>query len=192
LFGTTIFFLLFSADWAKDIPRIVHAAAQQDYGPLAAVLPLNVLTAMPLHWGMRRSVLCSEDVTLTSEKEVRHASEQSIVGDTSNLGLLASCRRWPIGALPKDYFEPIHSDVPVLAISGVEDPVVPPHRAAAALATLSRATHLLVPGTSHAPNFPGCARDLAAQFLKQGSGNGLDRSCVLDVQRPRFTVPSDQ
>ena len=192
VFGTTVFFMLFSADWAKDIPRVVHAAARHDYGPLAAVLPLNVLTATPVHWGMRRSVLCSEDVSLTTAREVRRASEQSVVGDNSNLGLLASCGRWPVGTLPKGYFEPIHSDVPVLAISGVEDPVLPPHRAEAALATLARAVHLVVPGTAHGPNFPGCARDLAAQFLREPSGTALDKSCVLDVQRPRFTLPSDQ
>jgi pimeloyl-ACP methyl ester carboxylesterase len=192
VFGTTIFFLLFAADWAKDIPRIVHSAAHKDYGPLAAVLPLNVLTAVPVHWGMRRTVLCSEDVTQTTESEVRRASEASVVGDNSNLGLLASCRRWPAGTLPKDYFEPIHSDVAVLAISGVEDPVVPPHRAEPALRTLRQAVHLVLPGTAHGPNFPGCVRDLAAQFLRQGSGKGLDGSCVRDLQRPRFTVPSEQ
>ena len=189
VFGTTIFFLLFATEWAKEIPGIIHAAAAEDYTPLAAVLPLNVLTAVPVHWGMRRSVLCSEDVTLTAEAEVRRASEESIVGDTSNLGLLASCRQWPIGSLPKGYFDPIQSDVPVLAISGVEDPVLPPHRAEAALRTLPNATHIVVPGIAHGPNFPGCVRDIAAEFLDKGSGMKLTPSCVLSISRPPFTLP---
>ncbi len=189
VFSTTIFFLLFTTEWSKDIPRIVHTAARGDFGPLAAVLPLNVLTAAPVHWGMRRSVLCSEDVALTTEDEVRRASDASVVGDTSNLGLLASCDEWPKGTLPRSYFDPVHSTVPILAISGVEDPVLPPHRAEAALRTLPNATHLVVPGTAHGPNFPGCVRELAAQFLEAGSGTDLDTSCVLDVQRPRFSIP---
>jgi pimeloyl-ACP methyl ester carboxylesterase len=192
VFGTTVFFLLFTTEWAKDIPRIVHAAARGDYAPLAAMLPLNVLTAAPVHWGLRRSVLCSEDVTLTTEDEVSRASHASVVGDTSNLGLLASCGEWPTAALPRGYFDPIHSSVPILAISGVEDPVLPPHRAEGALRTLPNATHVVVPGTAHGPNFPGCVRALAAQFLEAGSGKALETSCVLDVQRPRFTIPRAQ
>jgi len=189
VFGTTVFFLLFSTEWSKDIPRIVHSAALGDYRPLAEVLPLNVLTAAPVHWGMRRSVLCAEDVALTTENEVRRASEASVVGDTSNLGLLASCAEWPTSTLPRSYFDPIHSTVPILAISGVEDPVLPPHRAEAALRTLPNATHVVVPGTAHGPNFPGCTRDLAARFLEAGADKGLDPACVLEVQRPRFTIP---
>jgi pimeloyl-ACP methyl ester carboxylesterase len=189
VFGTTIFFLLFATDWAKDLPRIVHDAAQHDYEALAVVLPLNVLTAGPVHWGMRRSVLCSEDVTLTTEADVERASEESVVGDKSNLGLLASCRNWPVGALPKGYFDPIRSDVPILVISGVEDPVLPPHRAEAALRMLPNATHIVAPGTAHGPNFPGCVYDLAAQFLAAGSGTELETSCVTEIRRPPFTTP---
>ena len=189
VFGTTLFFLMFATEWSKDIPRVVHAAARGDYAPLGALLPLNVLTAVPVHWGMRRSVLCSEDVSITNEEDVRRAGAASMVGDTSNVGLLASCRQWPVGALPNGYFDPVRTDVPILAISGVEDPVLPPHRAEAALAYLSNATHVVVPGTAHGPNFPGCVRTLTAQFLEDASGKKLDASCVPDITRPPFTVP---
>jgi pimeloyl-ACP methyl ester carboxylesterase len=188
VFGTTIFFLMFATEWSKEIPRIVHAAARGDFEPLSAFLPVSVVTALPVHWGMRRSVLCSEDVTITSEADVRRAGEGSIVGDTSNVGLLASCRQWPVGALPAGYFDPIRTDVPILAISGVEDPVLPPHRAEEALRTLPNATHLVVPGTAHGPTFPGCVGQLAAQFLEEGSGRKLKTSCVLNISRPPFSV----
>ena len=188
VFGTTLFFLLFLTDWSREIPRVIAAAVAEDYTPLAGFLPLNVLTAVPVNWGMRRSVLCAEDVALISEQEVRRASEDSIVGDSSNVGLVASCRLWPIGSLPGGYFEPIVSDVPVLAISGVEDPVLPPHRAEAALAGLHNATHLVVPGVAHGPNLPGCTRDLAAAFLAAGSGAKLDTACVKTIERPPFTI----
>lgn len=187
VFGTTLFFLLFVTEWAREIPRVIAAAVAGDYGPLASFLPLNVHTAVPVHWGMRRSVLCSEDVSLINEQDVRRASEDSVVGDTSNVGLVASCRLWPIGTLPRGYFEPIVTDVPILAISGVEDPVLPPHRAEAALPGLRNATHLVVPGIAHGPNFPGCVRDLAAAFLKAGSGAKLDTACVKSIERPPFT-----
>jgi pimeloyl-ACP methyl ester carboxylesterase len=188
VFGTTLFFLLFASEWASSIPRVVHAAARGDYQPLAEVLPLNVITAVPVHWGMRRSVLCSEDVALTTEAEVRRASEESMIVDNSNVGLLASCRLWPAGTLPPGYFDPVRTDAPILAISGVEDPVLPPHRAEAALPALPNAIHIVVPGTAHGPNFPGCVRGLAAAFLDTPSARKLDLECVRDIRRPPFVT----
>jgi pimeloyl-ACP methyl ester carboxylesterase len=186
VFSTTIFFLLFATEFARDIPRTVHAAAHGNFEPFAAALPLTALTAVPVHWGMRRSVLCAEDVSLANEADVRSAGERTMMGDMSNLGLLASCRHWPVGTLPRGYFDPVSSDVPILAISGVEDPVLPPHRAEAALRTLPNAVHVVVPGAAHGPNFPACVRDIAARFLEQGSGKSLDTSCVTSMARPPF------
>jgi pimeloyl-ACP methyl ester carboxylesterase len=188
VFATTIFFLLFATEWSKEIPRIVHAAADGDYKPFAAFLPLSVLTAAPVHWGMRRSILCAEDIALTSEDEIRRSGRHTAVGDASNLGLLASCREWPIGELPRGYSEPVKSAVPVFAISGEEDPVLPPHRAVDALKWLPNATHVIVPGAAHGPNFPGCTAGLAKEFLEGASAAKLDTSCVLKHQRPPFSV----
>lgn len=188
VFGTTLFFLLFAADWAKEIPRIVHAAAADDYGPFAQFLPLSVLTAAPVHWGMRRTVLCSEDIALTTEEEIRRSGRDTTVGDASNLGLLAACREWPVGELPKGYSEPVTTDVPILAITGEEDPVLPPHRAEQALRSLPNAIHVVVPGAAHGPNFPGCTSALATEFLETASGKTLDTSCVLKHERPPFTI----
>jgi pimeloyl-ACP methyl ester carboxylesterase len=188
VFGTTIFFLLFAADWAREIPAIVQATAAGDDRPLAEAITRTVATALPVHWGMRRSVLCSEDVTRTTEDEVRAVTEASVLRDPSNLGLLAACRQWPTATLPKDYFAPVRSNVPVLAVSGVEDPVLPPHRAEEALRTLPNAVHVVVPGTAHGPTFPSCVADLARRFLDAGSGKGLDVSCVAAAKRPSFTT----
>ena len=191
VFSTTLFFLLFVSEWAKEIPRIVDAAAAGDYAPFAAFIPVSALTAGPVHWGMRRTVLCSEDIPLTSEAEIRHAGRQTTVGDTSNLGLLAACREWPVGTLPRGYSEPVKTDVPILAISGEEDPVLPPHRAEQALQWLTKGIHLVVPGAAHGPNFPGCTGALAREFLEAASGETLDTSCVLKHERPRFTIPHE-
>ena len=188
VFGTTLFFLLFVTDWSKEVPRIVHAAAQGDFTPLSAYLPLSILTASPVHWGMRRTVLCSEDIPLTTEEEIRSAARNTAVADVSNIGLLQACREWPVGKLPAGYSEPVRSDVPVLAISGEEDPVLPPHRAQAALEGLPNSTHVIVPGVAHGPNFPGCTTALAKQFLEAGSAKGLDTSCALKSARPPFTI----
>ena len=188
VFGTTIFFLLFASDWSREIPRIVHAAARDDYAPLATFLPLSVLTAGPVHWGMRRTVLCAEHIPLTTEDEIRGSGRGTMVGDNSNLGLMAACREWPAGELPKGYSEPVNTDVPILAISGDEDPVLPPHRAEEALRWLPNAAHVIVPGAAHGPSFPGCTTALAKRFLDAGSARDLDPSCASTHQRPAFTT----
>lgn len=190
VFGTTLFFLLFASDWSKEIPRIVHAAAGGDYKPFAAFVPLTVLTAGPVHWGMRRTVLCAEDVPLITEGDIRGSGRGTMVGDASNLGLMAACKEWPVGALPTGYSDPVKSDVPIFVISGAEDPVLPPHRAEEALKWLPNATHVVVPGAAHGPSFPGCTTALAKQFLEAGSGKKLDTSCALRHERPPFTVPA--
>jgi pimeloyl-ACP methyl ester carboxylesterase len=190
VFGTTMFFLLFASDWSKEIPRIVHAAAAGDYKPFASSLPLSVLTATPVHWGMRRTVLCAEDISLITEDDIRGSGRGTMVGDESNLGLMAACKEWPTGSLPPGYSEPVKTDVPILAISGAEDPVLPPHRAEDALKWLPNATHVVVPGAAHGPSFPGCTTKLAKQFLDSGSGKNLDTSCALEHHRPPFTMPA--
>jgi pimeloyl-ACP methyl ester carboxylesterase len=190
VFGTTIFFLLFASDWSKEIPRIVHAAAAGDYKPFAAFLPLSVLTAAPVHWGMRRTVLCAEDIPLVTEEEIRGVGTGTMVGDASNLGLLAACQEWPVGELPTGYNTAVETDVPILAISGADDPVLPPHRAEHALQSLPNATHLVIPGAAHGPSFPGCTTVLSKQFLEAGSGKNLDTSCILEHARPPFTTPA--
>jgi pimeloyl-ACP methyl ester carboxylesterase len=190
VFGTTLFFLLFASDWSKEIPRIVHHAARGDFQPFAAFLPLSVLTAAPVHWGMRRTVLCAEDISLISEEEIRGLGRSTMVGDASNLGLLAACKEWPAGELPRGYSEPVKTDVPVLAISGEEDPVLPPHRAQSALQWLPNATHVVVPGAAHGPSFPGCTTTLAKEFLEAGAARDLNTTCVLQHARPPFTVLS--
>ena len=190
VFGTTIFFLLFASDWSREIPRIVHAAVRGDYAPLAAFLPLSVLTAAPVHWGMRRTVLCAEDIPLITEEDIRGSGRGTMVGDNSNLGLMAACREWPAGELPKGYNDPVKTDVPILAISGDEDPVLPPHRAEDALRWLPNAAHVIVPGAAHGPSFPGCTTALAKQFLDAGTARGLDTSCASSHGRPAFTTPA--
>jgi pimeloyl-ACP methyl ester carboxylesterase len=190
VFGSGIFFLLFATEWSRHLPYVVHAAARGRFQPFATiVVPVMAASAMPVHWGMRRSVLCAEDVPLVTAEEVRKAGQTSVFGAVSDLGLLASCRHWPAGVTPSGFSDPIKTDVPILAISGEEDPVLPPRRAESALRYLSRALHVVVPGTGHGPNFPGCVRELAAQFLELGTTESLRPSCVASIERPAFAIP---
>jgi pimeloyl-ACP methyl ester carboxylesterase len=190
VFGSGIFFLLFATDWSRHLPHVVHAAARGRFQPFATLaVPVMVASAVPVHWGMRRSVLCAEDVSQVTADQVRKSGETSTLGSASDLGLVASCREWPVGAIPAGFTEPIKSDVPILAISGEEDPVLPPRRAESALRYLSNALHLVMPGVGHGPNFPGCVRELAAQFLESGTTEGLRPTCVGSLERPAFTVP---
>jgi hypothetical protein len=88
--------------------------------------------------------------------------------------------------LPDGYGDPVESDRPVLLLSGFLDPVTPPRWGAIVGQSLSNATEIVVPGVGHGTLFYGCVPDLMAEFIEQGSAEGLDISCVDSIKRPRF------
>jgi pimeloyl-ACP methyl ester carboxylesterase len=99
-----------------------------------------------------------------------------------------ACEQWPRAELPAEYFEPVHSDVPVLVLSGDLDPATPPAWGEQVAATLSRALHVVVPGVGHGTWNRGCVPRLMAEFVERGDLEGLDPSCTQRLHRPPFFV----
>ena len=66
----------------------------------------------------------------------------------------------------------VHSDVPVVFLNGVNDPVNPPANVAAATATMPNALLVSVPGTGHwtlnYATHPGCLIADATEFIQAG------------------------
>jgi fermentation-respiration switch protein FrsA (DUF1100 family) len=62
---------------------------------------------------------------------------------------MAACRAWPAGSVPPSYGQPVESDVPVLLLSGILDPVVPPKWGDLAASGLPNSLHLVLPDAHH-------------------------------------------
>ena len=98
------------------------------------------------------------------------------------------CSLWPRGAIPADFRQPVSSTVPVLLISGEADPVTPPANADEVAQTLPQSLRLVVPGQGHNVIYRGCLPQVAADFVKSGTAQGLDTACVQDIRPLPFFV----
>ena len=105
--------------------------------------------------------------------------------------MLAVCGIWPRGTAPADFAQPLASDVPVLLLSGADDPVTPPAGAVAAMQGLARSRHLVVPGEGHGQVGVTCMDRVMAAFVRDADPKALDASC-LERSRPApfFTSPA--
>jgi len=101
------------------------------------------------------------------------------LGDTIVDALITTCSVWPPGQLDDDLQSPLHSDRPVLILSGDADPVTPPAYGERILTTLSNARHLIGRGQGHGLARVGCVPELMRQFIDQLDPRGLDASCLL-------------
>lgn len=79
---------------------------------------------------------------------------------------ISVCSVWRPDPPPKQTFDPVVSDVPVLILAGEYDPVCPPFFGELAAKTLAHSRFLMIPSASHAAiNADDCVRKIANRFL---------------------------
>ncbi len=130
---------------------------------------------------LQLSVLCSEDVPLYANPAPGAAP--TFLGNGAREAFRGLCAEWPRAPLDPAFHEAPRMEVPALLLSGEADPVTPPRWADLAAATLPASRRITVPGQGHGVFARGCIPRIVAEFVKQGSADGLDVSC-LDRLRP--------
>jgi len=136
--------------------------------------------------GMGYSVLCAEDVPFYSLEEAAKANAGTYLGDKSVMQLINICNVWPHASVPASFKTPVHSDVPVLLLSGEADPVTPPAYGDRAARTLTNSMHIVAPGMGHNVIYRGCIPRIAADFIEAGKLQGLDTACIQEIQPMPF------
>ncbi len=180
--------VLYNPVFAGQFPSMVHHAFKNDWaGYGAAVLNVNARLERILARGMWFSILCAEDVPNITETEVKNETEGTLLGDFQVRLYQKACQEWPKGNIPKDYFAPIHSDVPVLLISGVLDPATPPEMAEQTAHDLAHSRLIAIQEGTHGTGSP-CIDGLIANFVEQGSVEHLDASCTNEIHLPPFAT----
>jgi len=179
---------------ASLLPMALHEAdANGNYTPLAGLFLMSSEGVRDqIAFGMHNSVICSEDIPFVEERSVDRARLASTYLGTEMLeGLRAICTVWPRGPVDADLRAPLASDVPVLLLSGADDPVTPPAGAVAAMQGLARSRHLVVPGEGHGQVGVTCMDRVMAAFVRDADPKALDASC-LERSRPApfFTSPA--
>lgn len=186
LFATRIHLLLLSSSLAARIPFLVHRAAAGDFEPFAELAAeFGRAIVEQIDYGMQLSVLCTEDVALIKPQDVDPETKGTFLGGARVRHMIEVCKEWPQGRLPKDFLAPVQSMTPTLLISGALDPATPPRFGDEVARHLGRGRHVVIPEGSHVDGGT-CIDGLVQQFLKAGSAESLDISCVEGIHRPPF------
>jgi pimeloyl-ACP methyl ester carboxylesterase len=189
VFLSGLFRPLYVAELASLLPFGIASAARGDFSPLLAQnLEFADDVSENLSLGMHLAVVCSEDIPLVTPADLS-AADRSFFGRALVNDFVRACRDWPRGRVPEDYYTPVTSDVPTLALSGGIDPATPPRHAQQVVATLPNARHLVAPHLGHGVSLHGCAPRLVEEFIRKASARDLDGSCLEKIPRPLYVLP---
>lgn len=176
---------LYQSEQLSILPPMLHQAyAHGNFTALARTADaIAGQMASTLAVGMHNSVVCTEDVPFfTLDKAQREALSETYMGDLMVQALEATCEVWPSGRIDDDFRTPVTADVPVLLLSGEDDPITPPDYAEAVLAHLPRGRHLVAPGQGHFVSPRGCLPSLVAQFISSDGMAKTSAGCLDRLQ----------
>jgi hypothetical protein len=79
-------------------------------------------------------------------------------------------------------------DIPTVILSGEIDPVTPPQYGEELATYVPNSLHAIIPNAGHEYGaiWEDCFDDVIAQFISQGSVEGLDATCIDQHVRPPF------
>jgi pimeloyl-ACP methyl ester carboxylesterase len=181
----------YNSSQASLLPLALHEArTRQNYVPLAGLFLMSSEGLRgQLAYGMHNSVICSEDIPFIVTANVDRARLAGTYLGTEQLDALqALCGEWPRGPVDADFRKLVHSDVPVLLLSGKDDPVTPPSNAQAAMRELTHARHLVLTGQGHGQVGATCMDRVLADFVHDAAADRLDASCTERIRpEPFFT-----
>lgn len=192
-FGYTVRGMLYGNGQAMALPAwIHHAAAEEDFSAFArAYYQRAAGLAQFVADGLYLSIMCSEDVPYFSDEEVRRFTEGTFLGDYLVRDYRRACSLWPRGEIPEGYHEPVATDAPVLILSGDRDPVTPPSWGEEGAREMSSALHLVFARQGHGVSFNPCVQGIYREFLEAGSVEGLETSCIEELEAPVFEIEAD-
>lgn len=185
--------MLYAPEASRRIPLLLHrAAANGDYGGFAEFqLRRNLGLARRVALGMYFAITCTEDVARVDAEAVYASGRGTFLADHRARPHIEGCMGWPPGELPAGFGEEVESDVPVLIITGANDPVTPPASARAAASRLTNGRVIIVPDGAHGFNgLEGaeCIERIAAAFLDTADPAAPDEACLADVKRRPFVL----
>ncbi len=183
----------YTSEQAAVLPLMLHLARSGNFTPLAGQFMLMLHNyGDALAYGMHNSVVCTEDVPFFKPESIDRAKlSQTFLGVVQVDALQSLCTDWPRGPMDADLHAPLNSNVPVLLLSGGNDPVTPKEGAEAARAGLKHSLHLVLEGLGHGQLAAPCMDRVMAQFIERGSVAGLDTSCTKNAKAlPFFLSPA--
>ncbi len=183
----------YSSEQAALLPLTLDLAKAGNYTPLVGQFLMTVRELGDvIAYGMHNSVVCTEDVPFYEPEKIdRKKIAETFMGDSQVDALETLCKDWPRGPIDPDLHAPLKSDVPVLLLSGGNDPVTPAASGERTRVGLTNSVHLVLPDLGHGQIGAPCMDRVMADFLASGAVKGLDTSCTKRAKpMPFFTSPA--
>lgn len=189
-FSSTIRLLSYTTETVALIPFLIHNAYQyQDFSNFAAQYRIVSRQLSPsISFGMSYSVLCTEDYPYFDNHLIEQMKQDTYYGDLQIRALDEICAIWPQGVVPSKFKQPVIAEMPVLLLSGEDDPVTPPENADQVAQGLSNSLSIVVRGQGHNVINRGCLPDVAFRFIEAGSVENLDLSCIQTIRAAPFFI----
>lgn len=169
------------------MPLLIDEAVTGNFQPLGAQF-MMIANSMSdaINIGMHNAVVCTEDAPYFSSAGIsRDELEATYIGPLQLDALDAMCSVWPKGVIDENFKEPVQSDVPVLLLSGENDPITPPAYADLAAVDFGNALHLTGRQQGHGLAPRGCTPGIIGEFVASASVEGLATDCLERV----FAMP---
>lgn len=181
-FSMLIFNALYSRDLTVLLPQAISEAEQENYRLLAALFSLAMEQSQKMNIAdaMHFSVLCNEDWHFISATDVE--TTPPFFGLNAIKDRDTVCGFWPKASLPEDYWQPVHSELPALLLSGKHDPVTPGVWAEQVAKGLPNSVRLMAAGGNHGVSYEGCVPQIIAQFIERGSMKDVKTECVTNIK----------
>ncbi len=173
------------------LPLLIHEAqaARRPHALAAQYLMIRRSMDRQMAMGMHFAVVCSEDGPRWSAEGITDAAlRRTYLGATFMAALKSICARWPPGPVDADFNEPLRSGVPVLILSGSNDPITPSRYGEQILQELPNARHLVLQGQGHGQIGTGCMPRLAAAFIAEGKADRIDARCARTIAPAPFML----
>jgi len=185
-------FVLYNAAAAASLPSWAASARTGDYEPVMQAISNAVFgIRQVLHYGLFLSMRCAEDLPFVDLEAERRDADGTMLGTYRIDRELENCTVWPRAELYSDRHRPVRSDVPVLLLSGSEDPVTPPEYGDRVASTLPNSLHVVFDNRGHGffdPAAIECLYTIVEPFMSKGSGDGVDASCATRLERLPFRI----
>ena len=182
--------LLATTQGKAVVPRFIHLLATGNIGGAAVLVrPFVPTSGGPLAYQL--VIQCSEPWASRRPAEVNRLARGTFMQEKQRIDAQqagAACKALPKGVAPAAIGRRVHSRVPVLFLTGNEDPADPPANVADASRELPNSSTVIFPNSGHGQLGLLCAQNLIADFIGAGTAVGLDASCATTAVQQLFAT----
>ncbi len=173
------------------VPRLIHLVATGRLARAAALVPPAQPGGGNEELAYQMLIQCNEPWASWRPAEVNRLTAGTFRRpvDLWNAGLVgAACKAFPKVKVPAAIGERVHSNVPILFLSGNEDAADPPANIANAGRELPNSRTVVFAAAGHGQLGLPCAQILIGAFFERGSARGLATGCARTAALRPFDV----